>query len=88
MVVFIYFWFGPDGPEEPEGPDNPDNPDNPDSPDNPEEPEYPDNPESPDDSGRDPVEDKINVFFPHSKIIILSFLKYIDITMIMMIACG
>lgn len=38
--------------------------------------------------GRDPVEDKINVFFPHSKIIILSFLKYIDITMIMMIACG
>ena len=37
---------------------------------------------------RDPVEDKINVFFPHSKIIILSFLKYIDITMIMMIACG
>ena len=35
-----------------------------------------------------PVEDKINVFFPHSKIIILSFLKYIDITMIMMIACG
>ena len=64
MVVFIYFWFGPDGPEEP------------------------DNPESPDDSGRDPVEDKINVFFPHSKIIILSFLKYIDITMIMMIACG
>ena len=46
------------------------------------------NPESPDDSGRDPVDDKINVFFPHSKIIILSFLKYIDITMIMMIACG
>lgn len=37
---------------------------------------------------RDPVDDKINVFFPHSKIIILSFLKYIDITMIMMIACG
>ncbi len=37
---------------------------------------------------KDPVEDKINVFFPHSKIIILSFLKYIDITMIMMIACG
>ena len=35
-----------------------------------------------------PVDDKINVFFPHSKIIILSFLKYIDITMIMMIACG
>ena len=68
--------------------DNDFNPDNTDSPDNPEEPEYPDNPESPDDSGRDPVEDKINVFFPHSKIIILSFLKYIDITMIMMIACG
>lgn len=38
--------------------------------------------------GGDPVDDKINVFFPHSKIIILSFLKYIDITMIMMIACG
>ena len=37
---------------------------------------------------RNPVDDKINVFFPHSKIIILSFLKYIDITMIMMIACG
>lgn len=82
MVIFFRVWFGPDGPE---------GPDNPDSPDNPEEPEYPDNPESPDDSGgtrRDPVDDKINVFFPHSKIIILSFLKYIDITMIMMIACG
>lgn len=80
MVIF-FLWFGPEEPEEPEGPDNPDNPD---SPDNPEEPEDPDNPERPE----GPVEDKINVFFPHSKIIILSFLKYIDITMIMMIACG
>ena len=84
MFLFI---FGLDR-MDPEDPDNPDSPEELEGPDNPEEPEYPDNPESPDDSGRDPVDDKINVFFPHSKIIILSFLKYIDITMIMMIACG
>lgn len=78
----------PEDPEDPEGPEDPEDPEGPEDPDNPDSPDNPDNPESPDDSGRDPVEDKINVFFPHSKIIILSFLKYIDITMIMMIACG
>ena len=84
-VCDVFLWFGPDGPE---GPDNPDSPDNPEEPEDPDNPERPGGLESPEDSGRDPVEDKINVFFPHSKIIILSFLKYIDITMIMMIACG